>query len=177
MMTSGPAPSATDTAPAELPNYIASNLRVLRKQHGWSQTELAQRVGLNRGNIASYESGTAEPSICNLLKISHLLGVTSRDITRRDLRREDELALARHAHSAELDSRRERFRDLQQRTTKLARLVEASNTLFTHRADTLDAPCEASQNFILQYRQLAELTEQLLDQQRELFRVVGCQCD
>ena len=64
---------AAFTEEAELPNFIASNLKVLRKSTGWSQTELAECVGLNRGNIASYESGCAEPSINgggNLIRVA-----------------------------------------------------------------------------------------------------------
>ncbi len=64
---------------------LASNLRKLRKRIGLSQEELAARLGLNRGNIASYENGTAEPKLCNLLKISELFGVSIHDLTCRDM--------------------------------------------------------------------------------------------
>jgi transcriptional regulator with XRE-family HTH domain len=65
--------------------YIDRNIRYLRRRHGWSQEELGTRIGLNRGNIASYENGTAEPKICNLLKLAQLFGVSILDITHRDL--------------------------------------------------------------------------------------------
>ena len=64
---------------------LAINLRCMRKRLGIGQEELANRVGLNRGNIASYENGTAEPKLCNLLRLSHLFGVSIHDLTRRDL--------------------------------------------------------------------------------------------
>lgn len=64
---------------------LASNMRHMRKRLGYSQEDLAQQVGLNRGNIASYEKGTAEPKLCNLLKFSQLFGVSIHDLTNRDL--------------------------------------------------------------------------------------------
>jgi len=65
--------------------YLDKNIRFLRKQMNWSQEELALRIGLNRGNIASYENGTAEPKVCNLLRISRLFGVSICDLAQRDL--------------------------------------------------------------------------------------------
>lgn len=41
---------------------------------------MAKQVGLNRGNIASYEKGTAEPRLCNLLKIAQLFEVSILDL-------------------------------------------------------------------------------------------------
>jgi transcriptional regulator with XRE-family HTH domain len=68
--------------------YLQRNIRFLRKAMGWSQEELAARIGLNRGNIASYENGTAEPKIGNLLKMSLLFGIGIHDLAHKDLERE-----------------------------------------------------------------------------------------
>jgi transcriptional regulator with XRE-family HTH domain len=68
--------------------YLHRNIRFLRKAMGWSQEELAARVGLNRGNIASYENGTAEPKIGNLLKMSLLFGTSIHDLAHKDLEQE-----------------------------------------------------------------------------------------
>ena len=65
--------------------FLPSNIRLLRKQKKWSQEELAQAIGLNRGNIASYENGTAEPKICNLLKMASLFEVSLLDLIQKDL--------------------------------------------------------------------------------------------
>jgi transcriptional regulator with XRE-family HTH domain len=67
-------------------NFLPQNLRNLRKRMNLSQEQFAKRIGLNRGNIASYEKGTAEPKICNLLKMANLFGVSILDLTARDLR-------------------------------------------------------------------------------------------
>ena len=77
--------------------YLNQNIRFLRKRLSLSQEELANRVGLNRGNIASYENGTAEPRICNLLKLSTLFGISIMDITQKDLSNGHNLTRANEA--------------------------------------------------------------------------------
>lgn len=66
-------------------SVLSQNIRYLRKRQELSQEELALRVGLNRGNIASYENGTAEPKICNLLKLAQIFGISVTDLTQKDL--------------------------------------------------------------------------------------------
>lgn len=65
--------------------FLSDNLRYLRKQKNLSQEELASKVGLNRGNVASYENGTAEPKLCNLLKLAEIFEVSMADIVLKDL--------------------------------------------------------------------------------------------
>ena len=64
---------------------LPGNIRHLRKSLSLSQEDLSKRVGLNRGNIASYENGTAEPKICSLLKIADLFKITMIDLVLKDL--------------------------------------------------------------------------------------------
>lgn len=77
---------------------LPQNIRALRKRMNWSQEELAERIGLNRGNIASYENGTAEPRICNVVKMAHLFNVSVFDLIHTNLQEENayQTATARH---------------------------------------------------------------------------------
>ena len=156
---------------AELPNFIASNLKVLRKNAGWSQTELAERVGLNRGNIASYESGCAEPSICKLLRIGNLFDITTRDLTRRDLSDPNELALARSAHQAEVS----RYDEYRIRQMKLNHLINSSHDLFKHKQASIDKPCREAEMYAGHYLQLLDLSRQLLKDHQDLLDELSCQ--
>ncbi|MEZ4986897.1 MAG: helix-turn-helix transcriptional regulator [Saprospiraceae bacterium] len=65
--------------------YLASNIKLLRRLRKLSQEELANLIGLNRGNIASYENGTAEPRIGSLLKLADVFGISIEDIASKDL--------------------------------------------------------------------------------------------
>ena len=81
---------------------LASNIRHLRKQLSLSQEELANRLGLNRGNIASYEKGTAEPKICNLLNLAHFYKVPVNDLISVDLHCPVALKTAKENYQYEL---------------------------------------------------------------------------
>lgn len=156
-----------------LPNFIASNLRVLRKEAGWSQTELAERVGLNRGNIASYESGCAEPNICKLLRIGQLFDVTTRDLTRRDLSDPAELAVARSNHRADPEGRYTAYRERQR---ELDHLLNSSHDLFRFKRESLTDPCPEAELFAGHYLQLLELSRKLMHQHQSLLDELSCQC-
>jgi transcriptional regulator with XRE-family HTH domain len=162
--------------PTALPNFIASNIRLLRKRWGWSQSELADRVNLNRGNIASYESGSAEPSICKLLRISNVFHVSTRDITRLDLRDEEQLQLAKQTHAAETQKENERFLAFRDRAAELEELIVSSRRLFDYKHSHLENPCQETEIFAVQYQQLYEVTQQLMREHQELLGRLGCQC-
>jgi transcriptional regulator with XRE-family HTH domain len=65
--------------------YLADNIKYLRKKLGLSQEKLADLLGLNRGNIASYEKGSAEPRIENLIKMMQVFKVEVKDLVEKDL--------------------------------------------------------------------------------------------
>lgn len=59
-------------------NYYQLGLRVksYRKKAGFSQEELADRVGAATSTIAHAESGTSKPSLPLLVKVARELGVS-----------------------------------------------------------------------------------------------------
>ena len=165
------------TSPQALPNFIAGNLRLLRKRQGWSQSELANRVDLNRGNIASYESGTAEPSICKLLRISMLFDVSTRDFTRRDFSRPGELEIARQVQNVNVHRERSEIAEFRDRALELSQLISSSSTLFQYQRKNIENACPEAAIVAGQYEQLYEFTQQLLQEHRALLTKVGCQCE
>lgn len=62
------------------PTHFGENLKYLRRLNGLSQTELANQLGLNRNNIASYESGMVEPNTKIFLKTCTYFGVESKNM-------------------------------------------------------------------------------------------------
>jgi transcriptional regulator with XRE-family HTH domain len=48
----------------------------LRKAKGWTQNELAERLGLSNGLIAAYELGTKKPAQDTLIAIADFFGCT-----------------------------------------------------------------------------------------------------
>lgn len=169
---------ASNAAAAKaLPNHISGNLRLMRKRQGWSQSQLAAKVNLNRGNIASYESGTAEPSICKLLRISRLFDVDTRDFTRRDFRQPGELELARQAQHQQVNREREEIARYRDRALELSELIDSSRNLYNYQRKTAGKSSPEADAIAAQYEQLHEFTEQLLQEHRNLLTKVGCQCE
>ncbi len=70
---------------APLLDHIASNIKFLRTLSSLSQEQLAERIGLNRGNITSYERGIAKPSIDSLQKIADCFNVDLLSLIQKDL--------------------------------------------------------------------------------------------
>ncbi|RMG29565.1 MAG: transcriptional regulator [Bacteroidetes bacterium] len=68
-------------------NRIGKNLRFLRKRQGLSQSQLAEKLNMNRGNIASYEKGAAYPNAKKLLQIAKYFGVDMQRLVEEDLER------------------------------------------------------------------------------------------
>lgn len=169
--------TAVATAPPTLPNFIASNLKFLRKRAGWSQAELARQLTLNRGNIASYESGAAEPNICKTLRISKLFNVSPRDLIRHDLSDDELLTEARARFAQDQDAERRRLAQSRKSAAEIEELVRASKTLFEHGYTSIDDPCPETLAAGAHYRQLLALTERLLREHRLLLDDLDCTCD
>lgn len=55
---------------------IGSRITLLRKEKGWSQTDLAKELGASREIIGKYERNENLPSIEMALKMSNAFGVT-----------------------------------------------------------------------------------------------------
>ncbi len=59
---------------------LNENIRFLRKNKGWTQQELADKIGIKRSLVGAYEEGRAEPSAKKLLKFAEILNVSVDDL-------------------------------------------------------------------------------------------------
>ena len=55
---------------------FAQRLHELRRQHGWSQAELAQRIDTSGAIVGRYERGEMTPSIEVARRVAEVFGVT-----------------------------------------------------------------------------------------------------
>lgn len=53
---------------------MKNRLRVLRAEKGWSQAELAERLGVARQSINAVETGKFDPSLPLAMRIGRLFG-------------------------------------------------------------------------------------------------------
>jgi len=62
--------------PADLLTRLGERIRKLRKKHGWTQVEFAERVGIDRSFLADVERGKRNVSILNVELIAKGLKVS-----------------------------------------------------------------------------------------------------
>lgn len=55
---------------------LKDKLQLLRKQNGYSQEQLADKIGIARQTISKWETGQAVPELNGLIQLSNLYGVT-----------------------------------------------------------------------------------------------------
>ncbi len=53
---------------------MKNRLRVLRAERGWSQAELAERLGVARQSVNAVETGKFDPSLPLVFRIARLFG-------------------------------------------------------------------------------------------------------
>lgn len=56
---------------------IGDTIRSLREQAGYSQSELARRLGVTRSSVNAWESGLSAPTAVYIIELSKLFHVSS----------------------------------------------------------------------------------------------------
>lgn len=69
---------------------IGHNLRVLRKQSGMTQSELAEEIGVSKDHISHAEIGFGSISMPLLLEICRALNVTPNDVLSGEYKMEEQ---------------------------------------------------------------------------------------
>ena len=72
----------------QTPDQLAVHLRALRLAKGWSQTQLAEKLGLSQSRIARIERDPLSIRVDQMLKVLSILGASMRielDASRSDL--------------------------------------------------------------------------------------------
>jgi putative transcriptional regulator len=59
---------------------MKNRLRVLRAERGWSQLDLADRLGVSRQSVNAIETGKFDPSLPIAFRISRLFGLRIEDV-------------------------------------------------------------------------------------------------
>jgi putative transcriptional regulator len=63
---------------------MENRLRVLRAEHGWSQADLGERLGVSRQAVNAIETGKHDPSLPLAFRIADLFGRPVEAIFRPD---------------------------------------------------------------------------------------------
>lgn len=55
---------------------LNEKIKMLRKERGYTQSQVADKIGQERSTVACYENGSRKPAVDVLEKLAHLYGVT-----------------------------------------------------------------------------------------------------
>jgi transcriptional regulator with XRE-family HTH domain len=164
-------PVPHDSSPISA-GFLQQNLRHLRKRLEMSQEQLAEKVGLNRGNIASYENASAEPKFCNLLRLANFFGVSILDMTQSDLGEEALLEKAIQTHANPYNSERETIIAFMKRSDEIQEVFESIHKCHDFKIKSIeDLPQDMK--FLLQhFEQLYDAAQTLLRQHQALLEFI-----
>ena len=56
---------------------LAEKIAKLRKQNGWSQEELAEKLDVSRQAVAKWEGAQSAPNLDKILQLGEIFGVTT----------------------------------------------------------------------------------------------------
>lgn len=68
---------------------LADKIITLRKKNGWSQEELAEKVGVSRQAISKWESAQSVPDLDKILRMSEIFGVTTDFLLKDEMETEE----------------------------------------------------------------------------------------
>lgn len=162
-----------DASKMTLRTRLASNIRHLRKQLRLSQEDLANKLDMNRGNIASYEKGTAEPKICNLLNISHFYKVSVIDLTSSDLQCPIALGTARNNYQYELkEEDKAVLEKFNEQAAELKKVMESVQVCHEFKLKSMDNIPPGLQCVVSNFNQLCDAGGALMKAHNDLLDFV-----
>ncbi len=155
-------------------NFLPTNIRFLRKQLKISQEELALKIGLNRGNIASYENGTAEPKVCNLVKLSNLFKVTIIDLTQLDMANEEDFLLAKSNFQRTLNSEIELLKQFVHHANEIEVFIESIYQCQNYKVNKMETIPREFKFAIFNFEELHQVSQSLLNKHKALIDLISC---
>ena len=72
---------------------FSDNLIKLRKAKGWSQEDLADKLGVSRQAISKWEVGTSKPDIDNVIKLSKLFEISIDELVNNEIVRTEAISI------------------------------------------------------------------------------------
>ena len=73
----------------DISNFFPTNLQYLRKDKHLTQTELANKIGVDQTTIGRWEDGNREPTIGNVANIAEVFNISIPDLLDKDLTKEN----------------------------------------------------------------------------------------
>lgn len=154
-------------------SILSNNIKFLRKQKKWNQTELAELLQVKRGSIASYESKNVEPRLVLILKIAKLFNISLVDLIETDLMgnggkympfRTGEV-IGNHTSGEDLEWAKSidisNIRDYIERSKKIQKMLEGFKIFYKYKMDSYGDDQSEAQKITSDIHNFIVLLEQL----------------
>ncbi len=168
-------------------HYFAKNLKYLRRQKGLSQQELAAGLGLNRGNIASYEKQSAEPSMANLNRIGKFFKIELSELIEKDLSEKSKMISSLAAGQEEdkyvekaaeeilfesLEDNQEKIEKFRRRSDEMARILDGFRQFHKFRMENAGGLSDDVKKLALDYEKLLDVLEDVMVTNRHMMKLL-----
>ena len=165
-------------------NNLANNLKFLRSEQHLSQEELAKRVGLNRGNIASYEKGSAEPNMINLSRIGKFFNIDLNEIIEEDLTLRSSIinrieggenignGQVEEVLMESLQENRTKIEQFKKRSDEMASILEGFKQFHKFRMENSEKLSDDVKKMALDYEKLLEVLEEVLSTNKNIINLL-----
>ena len=74
-------------------DFIATNMKFLRKQKNWTQNDLAEELEIKRSLVGAYEEGRARPTYETLVAMAKLFNYSIDNLITKDIRQTEKVAI------------------------------------------------------------------------------------
>ena len=157
------------------PSMFSKNLRFLRNREEMSQEGLAKALGLNRGNIASYEKGTAEPSMKNLYTIVKYFNTELGDLIESDMEklRPSATSPSQDVLIRQLQKNREKMISYQSQTDSMKSILHGFKEFHKLKMESNSEITEELKHLSADYERLLELMDTLIQSNKELVSMLS----
>lgn len=168
-------------------NYFAKNLKYLRKEHNLSQEEFARKIGLNRGNIASYEKGIAEPNMKNLSRIGNFFNIELSELIEEDLVLKNSVmdkmegmnesenignSQVQEILMESLQDHRKKIEQFRKRSDDMASILEGFKQFHKFRMENSEKLSDDVKKMALDYEKLLEVLEEVLSTNKNIIKLL-----
>ena len=151
-------------------DYFSKNIRFLRHKMGLSQEEMAQKIGLNRGNIVSYEKGIAEPKARNLLKFSEVFNTDLHHLLDTDIETASASKNIVGKKSNSLFNENNKIKSLVEESEEMKKIVEGFYSYHKMRMRNITRPTKELLQISNEYVKLVDAMNTILRINAELLQ-------
>lgn len=70
----------SESTDSDFLNKLGQRIQTLRKEKGWTQKDLAYRIGMEVSNLSVIENGKSNPQVLTLIRIAGALEIEPKEI-------------------------------------------------------------------------------------------------